>query len=199
MPVPGIYSEFEGQIRWSEWFALFATFDLGQGKSGGRFTADGHDRCDFLVVKSISDWGSCSFSGSRSEAKLRLLVDDDGTSAATVLRARVCVARAYAQGSYTRIDFVLCSPGVAPDGCSSSTQPNHWIVKMLIKKKVVNDYFAARRGRHPHSAKPASAVAADKPSKVKRGSKTVSSMGANGIPRSSALPIDSRVPPITGE
>jgi len=83
--------------------------------------------------------------------------------------------------------------------CSSSTQPNHWIVKMLIKKKVVNDYFAARRGRHPHSAKPASAVAADKPSKVKRGSKTVSSMGANGIPRSSALPIDSRVPPITGE
>ena len=53
---------------------------------------------------------------------------------------------------------------------------------MLIKKKDVNDYFAARRSAHPLSAKPARAVAAIKPLKAKRGSKAVSSAGVTGIP-----------------
>ena len=53
---------------------------------------------------------------------------------------------------------------------------------MLIKKKDVNDYFAARRSGHPLSAKPARAVAATKPAKVKRGSKAVTSTGAIGVP-----------------
>jgi len=74
------------------------------------------------------------------------------------------------------------NPGFAPDEQCSSTQPNDRSCQVLIKKKDVNDYFAARRSGHPLSAKPARAVTATKPPKVKRGSKAVSSTGATGIP-----------------
>jgi hypothetical protein len=53
---------------------------------------------------------------------------------------------------------------------------------MLIKKKDVNEYFAARRRGHPLSAKPAPAGAPTRSSKVKPGSKAVSSTRAIGIP-----------------
>jgi hypothetical protein len=70
---------------------------------------------------------------------------------------------------------------------------------VLIKKKDVNDYFAARRSRHPLSPKQASAIAATRSSQVKRGSKTSSSPAANDVPVSPGPTEDSRVPPFTSE
>ena len=56
---------------------------------------------------------------------------------------------------------------------------------MLIKKKDVNDYFAARRGRHPLSVKQVSGVAATMSSSVKRANKnsmTAASINVPGTP-----------------
>ena len=67
---------------------------------------------------------------------------------------------------------------------------------MLIKKKDVNDYFAARRGRHPLSVKRAVPVAA--PAKNKRDRKVSSAVPVN-VPRSSAPTQDLHVPFFTSE
>jgi hypothetical protein len=56
---------------------------------------------------------------------------------------------------------------------------------VLIKKKDVNDYFAARRARHPLSVKQASAVAATRSSNLKRAGKA-SSTAPIEVPESSA-------------
>ncbi len=69
---------------------------------------------------------------------------------------------------------------------------------MLIKKKDVNDYFAARRARHPLSVKQASAVAATRSSNVKRASKAPRAAQID-VPGSSASTLDSYVPPFTSE
>ena len=69
---------------------------------------------------------------------------------------------------------------------------------MLIKKKDVNDYFAARRARHPLSVKQASAVAATRSSNVKRASKAPSAAPID-MPGSSARTLDSYVPPLRSE
>ena len=70
---------------------------------------------------------------------------------------------------------------------------------MLIKKKDVNDYFAARRSRHPLSAKQASAVAVTRPLNVKRDSKGSGSAAPVDVPRTSAPTPDLRVPFFTSE
>jgi hypothetical protein len=69
---------------------------------------------------------------------------------------------------------------------------------VLIKKKDVNDYFAARRARHPLSVKQASAVAATRSSNVKRASKAPSAAPID-VPGSSAPTLDSYVSPFTSE
>ena len=69
---------------------------------------------------------------------------------------------------------------------------------MLIKKKDVNSYFAARRGRHPLGAKQVNALAAIESSKVKRDSKAPSAAPID-VPGSSAPTLDSYVPPFTSE
>jgi hypothetical protein len=70
---------------------------------------------------------------------------------------------------------------------------------VLIKKKDVNDYFAARRSRHPLSPKQASAVAATRPMIVKRDSKASGSAAPVDMPGSSAPTLDLYVPPFTNE
>ena len=70
---------------------------------------------------------------------------------------------------------------------------------MLIKKKDVNDYFAARKASHPLSVKHTSVVAATKSTKVKRDSKASSAAGAIDAPGSSAPTLDEGVPPFTSE
>jgi hypothetical protein len=71
---------------------------------------------------------------------------------------------------------------------------------MLIKKKDVNSYFAARRSRHPLSVKQASAPQATNSSKDKGDGKFVSpAAGAIDAPASSAPAPDSRVPAFTSE
>lgn len=52
---------------------------------------------------------------------------------------------------------------------------------MLIKKKDVNDYFAARRGRRPFNVKQASSVAATRSSSVKRANKNSSPAAAINV------------------
>jgi len=80
--------------------------------------------------------------------------------------------------------------GFAPDQQSSKTQPNDRSFQVLIKKKDVNDYYAARKGRHPLSGKPASAP---EPAKsAKRGSKPSTSPEAIDL-----TALDLRVPPFT--
>jgi hypothetical protein len=69
---------------------------------------------------------------------------------------------------------------------------------VLIKKKDVNDYFAARRARHPLNVKQASAVAATGSSNVKRASKA-SSAAPLDVPGSSAPTLESYVSPFTSE
>lgn len=69
---------------------------------------------------------------------------------------------------------------------------------MLIKKKDVNDYFAARKARHPLSVKQASAVAATRSSNAKRASKA-SSAAPIHVPGSSDAARDSGVAPFTSE
>jgi hypothetical protein len=69
---------------------------------------------------------------------------------------------------------------------------------VLIKKKDVNDYFAARRARHPLSVKQASAVAATRSSNLKRASKA-SRAAPIDMPGSSTPAQDSYVPPFTSE
>ena len=69
---------------------------------------------------------------------------------------------------------------------------------MLIKKKDVNEYFAARRASHPLSAKRASAVQATNPIKVKRDSKALSAAPIDGA-GSSAPTQDLSVPFFTNE
>jgi len=90
------------------------------------------------------------------------------------------------------------NPGFAPDEQRSSTQPNDRSCQVLIKKKDVNDYFAARRARHPLSVKQASAVAATRSSNVKRASKAPSAAPID-MPGSSAPTMDPYVPPFTSE
>jgi hypothetical protein len=90
------------------------------------------------------------------------------------------------------------SPGFAPDEQRSSTQPNNRSCQVLIKKKDVNDYFAARRARHPLSVKKASAVAATRSANVKRASK-VSPDASIDVPGSPAASRDSGVPPFTNQ
>jgi hypothetical protein len=90
------------------------------------------------------------------------------------------------------------NPGFAPDEQRSSTQPNDRSCQVLIKKKDVNDYFAARRARHPLSVKQASAVAATRSSNVKRASKAPSSAPVD-VPESSVPTQDLHVPFFTSE
>lgn len=56
------------------------------------------------------------------------------------------------------------------------------VVPVLIKKKDVNDYFAARKGRHPLSVNQASAVASTKSSNVKRANKSSSVVASINVP-----------------
>ena len=70
---------------------------------------------------------------------------------------------------------------------------------MLIKKKDVNDYFAARRGRHPLSFKQASAVVATTSSNVKRANKGSSPAASINVPGTSASTQDLSVPFFTSE
>ena len=67
---------------------------------------------------------------------------------------------------------------------------------MLIKKKDVNDYFAARKARHPLSAKRAGPVAS--PSKNTR-DKKASSAARVAVTGSSVPPEDLHVPFFTSE
>ena len=90
-------------------------------------------------------------------------------------------------------------PGFAPDEQPSSTQPNDRSCLVLIKKKDVDSYFAARRGRHPLSAKPAGAVPAANSPKVKRSSKTSISAAEIGVPASPAPSQGLHVPFFTSE
>jgi hypothetical protein len=69
---------------------------------------------------------------------------------------------------------------------------------VLIKKKDVNYYFAARRARHPLSVKQASAVAATRSSNVKCASKRPSAAPID-MPGPSAPTLDWYVPPFTSE
>ncbi len=68
---------------------------------------------------------------------------------------------------------------------------------MLIKKKDVNDYFAARKASHPLSVKHTSVVVPPKSAKVKRDGKASSSAAPIDGPGSSAPTLDSGVPPFT--
>lgn len=95
-----------------------------------------------------------------------------------------------------KLILAFCSLGCAPDEHPSSTQPNHGSVPVLIKKKDVNDYFAARRGRHPLSVKRAVLVAA--PSKNKRDTKASTAVLVD-VPGSSAPAQDLHVPFFTSE
>jgi hypothetical protein len=70
---------------------------------------------------------------------------------------------------------------------------------VLIKKKDVESYFAARRARHPLSPKQANPLAATKSSKVKHDSKTTSLAAAIEVPASSAGTADSHVSAFTSE
>jgi len=70
------------------------------------------------------------------------------------------------------------------------------VVPVLIKKKDVNDYFAARRGRHSLSVKQTGPVAA--PPKQMRGRKA-SSAAPVDVPGSSASTQDLHVPFFTSE
>jgi hypothetical protein len=90
------------------------------------------------------------------------------------------------------------NPGFVPDEQRSSTQPNDRSCQMLIKKKDVNDYFAARRARHPLGVKQASALAATRSSNVKRASKA-STEASIDAPGSSAATRDSDVTPCTSQ
>jgi len=70
---------------------------------------------------------------------------------------------------------------------------------VLIKKKDVDDYFAARRGKHRLSREQASAVLPNKPSSVKRankGSGPPASINGQGTPASTQ---DLSVPFFTNE
>src|SRR4051794_1113506 len=71
-------------------------------------------------------------------------------------------------------------------------------LSVLIKKKDVNDYFAARRARHPLSVKQASAVAATRSSIVKRASKPSSAAPMDAV-GSSASTENLNVPFFTSE
>ena len=90
------------------------------------------------------------------------------------------------------------NPGFAPDEQLSSTLPNDRSCQVLIKKKDVNDYFAARRARHPLSVKQAGAVAATRSSNAKRAGKAMSAAPID-MPGSSAPTLESYVPPFTSE
>ena len=70
---------------------------------------------------------------------------------------------------------------------------------MLIKKKDVDDYFAARRGKHRFSRKQASAVAPTKPSSVKRANKGSSPDPTIRVPGTTASTQDLSVPFFTSE
>jgi hypothetical protein len=70
---------------------------------------------------------------------------------------------------------------------------------VLIKKKDVDNYFAARRGSHPLSAKRASAVAATKPSNVKRANKSSSLAAPINVPGAPAPTQDLSVPFFTND
>lgn len=70
---------------------------------------------------------------------------------------------------------------------------------MLIKKKDVDDYFAARRGKHRFSRKQASAVAPMKSSKAKRANKGLSPAPSIKGPGTPASIQDLSVPFFTSE
>jgi hypothetical protein len=70
---------------------------------------------------------------------------------------------------------------------------------VLIKKKDVNDYFAARRNRHAFTPKEKSAVATATSSKVKRDCKASGTATPVDMLGSSAPILNSYVPPFTTE
>jgi hypothetical protein len=70
---------------------------------------------------------------------------------------------------------------------------------VLIKKKDVNSYFAARRASHPLGVKKASVPAATKTSKVKRGSKAVNLAGALDVQGSSVPTAPWPLTPVASE
>jgi hypothetical protein len=70
---------------------------------------------------------------------------------------------------------------------------------VLIKKKDVNSYFAARRASHPLGVKQGNALAATKSSKVKREAKAVTAAGAMDVSGSSVPTADSRFGPVANE
>ena len=70
---------------------------------------------------------------------------------------------------------------------------------MLIKKKDVNSYFAARRNRHPLSPKQTSAPEPTKSSKDATDGKVMSPAGAINVPGSSAPVLESYVPDFTNQ
>lgn len=70
---------------------------------------------------------------------------------------------------------------------------------MLIKKKDVDSYFAARRGSHPLSRKQVSAVAPTKFSNVQRADKNSGPPAPIDVPGTSAPSEDLSVPFFTSE
>ena len=70
---------------------------------------------------------------------------------------------------------------------------------MLIKKKDVDDYFAARRGKHRLSRKQSSAVPPTKSSSVKRANKGSSPAALTNVPKTPASTEDLSVPFFTSE
>lgn len=70
---------------------------------------------------------------------------------------------------------------------------------MLIKKKDVHDYFAARRGKNRLSDKQASAVPPTKSSSVKRANKGSGPADSVSLPKTPVSTQDLRVPFFTSE
>ena len=103
---------------------------------------------------------------------------------------RACSLRRMFEEDIRESILAFCNPGLLRTSTLQARNRTIGVVKVLIKKKDVNDYFAARRSRHPLSPTQASAVAATRPMIVKRDSKASGSAAPVDMPGSSAPTLD---------